>query len=342
MQELAFLRENLKKETDFICNLLDYITTYVETSDVCVISAAEQLILKFNRQILEEKRRKLVDLKRITTIKEEPQKGKIKKDKIPNESCVQKELCYRKERKDYTSIIIKMLQDGKATPSTLNALSDQEIKECKLAIFEEILKLEEEIKEWIIEDASKSIQPLQEKLILLKNLQKRIKEEAKPKEEKNIFNEVTTKSKKKVLFLPNGKGSTYFVEDITRHLEKNEELKTAFTKIASGYFLESKDNEKIKDVKEKLYEYTSPNGIRILYIDMGESTYAICGLFFKNKQKSTKITEYFEEAIRRFYNKKEYLKENLNNPNLYIEQAELIGEIYTILENKAPTLKEVL
>jgi predicted nucleotidyltransferase len=52
----------------------------------------------------------------------------------------------------------------------------------------------------------------------------------------------------------------------------------------------------------------------------------------KDKQKSTRIANEYEEAISRFYESEQYILENFNNPDFHIEQAELVGEIFTLLD----------
>ena len=77
--------------------------------------------------------------------------------------------------------------------------------------------------------------------------------------------------------------------------------------------------------------YKHPNGIRVLYLVQG-SIIIICSLFMKDKQKSTRIANEYEEAISRFYESEQYILENFNNPDFHIEQAELVGEIFTLLD----------
>jgi hypothetical protein len=53
----------------------------------------------------------------------------------------------------------------------------------------------------------------------------------------------------------------------------------------------------------------------------------------KDKQKSSRITNEYDEAINRYYSSREYIVDNFNDPYFHIEQSELIGEIYQIFED---------
>ena len=77
-----------------------------------------------------------------------------------------------------------------------------------------------------------------------------------------------------------------------------------------------------------------------MYVTMPNGYIAICSLFFKDKQKSSKIESYYEEAITRFREQKKYIEENLNNPDFMINQSILVGQIYSLLDSDY-TLKKV-
>lgn len=340
MSELEKVKEKINNTKDFI-NIKD-IDSFLEANLEDKVSFDEyveckRLILNHNRELVKRKKREVKSLEEIMTIKQEEET--TTPDEITPKANVEESLIVKKAPQDYEELINKMSREESLISEVLPRLDEQSIKEIKLAIFRKILLIEKEIKESIIEDPSKTILPLQQKYLQLKHILRQVISYAKPKEE-NLITESTTQSKIKVFFLPNGKGSTYLAEDIERYIEKRWEIQNAVNKIVDGYFLKSKDTKPIKGTKEKLYEYTNPNGIRILFIVMKENTYAICGLFYKDKNKSTKITEYYEEAIRRFDREKTYLEENSQNPNFYIEQDELLGELCSILERTTP-VKEV-
>lgn len=136
-----------------------------------------------------------------------------------------------------------------------------------------------------------------------------------------------------IIILPNKRNSSYLYEDILNYLERSKEIKNALDKLLNEYF--GKATKSLKGYTN-LYEYTHPNGIRILYVVLPNNKIGICSIFYKDKNKSTKITNYYEEAISRFNQVKEYVLANLTNPDFYIEQAEIIAEIYTELENNLP------
>lgn len=145
--------------------------------------------------------------------------------------------------------------------------------------------------------------------------------------------EKTESSLKRVIFVPNSHNSTYLYEDITQYKDSKKEIKNIIDKIVEGYFLRTKDTKPIESIKSNsLYEYKHPNGIRVLYV-VHKGLILICSLFYKDKQKSTRIEGYYEEAIRRFNNSKEYIIENNNNPDFFIEQDELIGQIYSFIDD---------
>jgi hypothetical protein len=52
----------------------------------------------------------------------------------------------------------------------------------------------------------------------------------------------------------------------------------------------------------------------------------------KDKQKSTRITNEYDEAISRYHNVREYVTSNFTNPDFHVEQSELIGEIYQTID----------
>ena len=134
----------------------------------------------------------------------------------------------------------------------------------------------------------------------------------------------------RIILLPHSQNSTYILEDIQNYPESYDEIYSAFENIMSKRFLSSKSIKSIKDVGDKLYEYTRTNGIRILYIKRGNDIY-ICSLFYKDKQRSTKISAYYDEAIKRF-NTFMSTCESVTSLDFELEQKELIGQIYSEIE----------
>lgn len=134
----------------------------------------------------------------------------------------------------------------------------------------------------------------------------------------------------RIILLPHGQNSTYILEDIQNYSESYDEIYLAFENIMSKRFLGSKSIKSIKDMGDKLYEYTRTNGIRVLFIKRGNDIY-ICSLFYKDKQRSTKISANYDEAIKRF-NTFMSTCESVTSPDFDIEQKELIGQIYSEIE----------
>ena len=141
-----------------------------------------------------------------------------------------------------------------------------------------------------------------------------------------------------IILATNRNGSTYIFEDIAEYPEKSKEIKNIFEKLIDGYFLKTKDTKGIEGYQENLYEYKHPNGIRILYVVIG-NIIVICSLFMKDKKKSTRIANEYDEAIKRFYDVKDYIIANFNNPEFHIEQAEQVGKIFQLLDGPSLSKK---
>ena len=141
----------------------------------------------------------------------------------------------------------------------------------------------------------------------------------------------------RIIFVPNGKSNTYFFEDIQNYPDSYDEIYSVFENLISKKFLGSKSISSIKDMGEKLYEYKRTNGIRVMFVKRGNEIY-ICSLFYKDKQRSTKITSYYEEAIRRYNS---FVKtQDTTTPDFEIEQKELIGLIYSEIEPSTSLTKK--
>ena len=200
----------------------------------------------------------------------------------------------------------------------------------KLHFYKLILETKKVIRELCLSDPFADIKELQSDLEMFTLILDTIKEidqkkeiEETPKEEKEYSN---------IIFAPNGKRSTYIFDDISEFSEKAKEIKLIIDKLRDGYFLKTKDTKSIEGYQENIYEYKHPNGIRILYIVEG-NIIIICSLFMKDKQKSSRITNEYDEAINRYYSSREYIINNFNDPYFHIEQSELIGEIYQLFED---------
>ena len=235
----------------------------------------------------------------------------------------------KRKQKDLTEtielIIYSCLSDE--LPKILEGISQEDLKLIKLSIYKMILDTKQKIKLSILTNPTNDISKLQDMLnayeIALEALKEYVKESTKEQEE-------TIEEYSNIVIAPNKK-TTYLYQDIIEYPERMKEIRLIFEKIVDGYFLKTKDTKPIEGYSEKLYEYKHPNGIRVLYLVQG-SIIIICSLFMKDKQKSTRIANEYEEAISRFYESEQYILENFNNPDFHIEQAELVGEIFTLLD----------
>ena len=220
------------------------------------------------------------------------------------------------------------------TNNTKN-LSQEDIVLIKLYLLKEINALKRKIRAKVNIDplADTDIERLQlltyksflDELIIEQEIL--IEEEQKHEENKE----------QRIIFVPNGKSNTYFFEDIQNYQDSYDEIYSVFENLISKKFLGSKSISSIKDMGEKLYEYKRTNGIRVMFVKRGNEIY-ICSLFYKDKQRSTKITQYYEEAIRRFNS---FINtQDITSPDFEIEQKELIGLIYGEIEPSTSLTKK--
>lgn len=242
-----------------------------------------------------------------------------------------KEKTIRREQKDLSEILELIVYSDLSdeTMKILESMSQENFKLLKLQIYKLILDTKQAIRQSILSNPIADISSLQDKLntyeLILEFASTEIK--AVEKEEQ----EELPPEYSNIIFAPNNKKSTYLYEDISEYSERAKEIKLIFEKLVDGYFLKTKDTKPIEGYQEKIFEYKHPNGIRILYIVTG-NIITICSLFMKDKQKSSRITNEYDEAIARFYECKNYIEENFNNPDFHIEQAELVGEIFSLLD----------
>lgn len=223
------------------------------------------------------------------------------------------------------------------TEKKLTNLSQEDKIRLKLHFYQQIIKVKKQIRTIIMNNPSSDISKLQEELMNLEFILEFIAELEQEEIEKEQINHPETSN---IIFVPN-KNTTYFYEDILGHIDSKKEIKNIFDKLIDGYFLKTKDTRALEGYQEyNLYEYKHPNGIRILYVVAG-NIICICSLFYKDKQKSIKIDNYYEEAVKRFLKAEPYINENYNNPDFYIEQEELISQIKELLEPQKSLLKKV-
>lgn len=240
---------------------------------------------------------------------------------------------HKPNRKKYKSIqeivdLIKYSYLNEETMHILESQSHEDIVRIKLYFYKLIIETKKAIREIILNDPQLDIKKLQSDLETYTLIVDTISE--LEQKDENIV-PIEDKEYSNIIFAPNGRRNTYFYDDVCEYLDKSKEIKKILEKIIDGYFLKTKDTKRIEGYQENLYEYKHPNGIRVLYIVEG-NIIIICSLFIKDKQKSTRITNEYDEAIIRYYKVRDYVLENFHNPDFHIEQAELIGNIYQILE----------
>lgn len=250
---------------------------------------------------------------------------------------VQKEKTESKPRKDISELlelVIYSCLDEDAI-RLVSSISREEFITLKLGIYKLILDTEKRIKQQVLISPIDFVADLQDNL----NTYRLILDGLKEIEQTTTFEqeEIPTQEYSNIVIAPNSKKSTYLCEDIAEHQERTKEIRLIFEKLIDGYFLKTKDTKGIEGY-QNLYEYKHPNGIRILYIADG-NIITICSLFMKDKQKSTRITNEYEEAIRRYSEVEQYIQENFTNPDFHIEQAELVGEIFSLLDGIALSKK---
>lgn len=243
-----------------------------------------------------------------------------------------KEKIVQRKQKDLSEILELIIYSNLSdeTMKILENISQEDFKLLKLQIYKLILDTKQMIRQSILTNPTADISSLQDKLntyeLVLEIASTELKTTHKEDQEEEFTSEYSN-----IIFAPNNKKSTYLYEDISEYSARAKEIKLIFEKLVDGYFLKTKDTKPIEGYQEKIFEYKHPNGIRILYIVTG-NIITICSLFMKDKQKSSKIANEYDEAIARFYECKNYIEKNFNNPDFHIEQAELVGEIFSLLD----------
>lgn len=326
-ERIESFEKKLKDIDYYISNPTDYLYSEIPDPSIQEIVECTRAIALNNFYYLEDKRES--NAKLLATIT-----GAIPIIESPTISIVPstKEKTQKKSPKNLSEtlelVIYSCLSDDAI--KVIESLSLEDYKILKLQLYKLILETKKQIRMSILSNPTADISTLQDNLntyeLVLEIL---INDFDKTKIEEN--EETLSKEYSNIVFAPNGKKSTYLFEDISEYPERAKEIKLIFEKIVDGYFLKTKDTKAIEGYQENLYEYKHPNGIRILYIVTG-SIITIYSLFMKDKQKSSRIANEYEEAISRFYEVNEYIQSNFSNPDFHIEQAELVGEIFSLLD----------
>lgn len=331
---LEKIKEELAKEPTFIGDFREFINDVYGMKNIDIRNAKEQdeyrLVLQTihenNSHIYNGQQKTLKDSEKIMEAAVDLDYELEKEPEAIEENVSSTELTKWKATPNNLEEWISNLIHQEEIAPFLGNLTTEDINNLKVAIFKNILKIEQKVKFSIVLNPSENISDLQTQLASYKNLLKKLSKVGIDLEKEETEQKVSSN----IILVPSIHNSSCLLEDIKEYPEKKNEIKKMFEKVMSGYFLETNDTKSLMD-KEKLCEYKHPNGIRILYRIMPDNYYAICSLFFKDKQKSTLINQYYEEAIKRFNNAKSVL-ENYKSPDFQIEQAEWLGELYAYFE----------
>lgn len=313
----------LEQKQNFIKNPLDFIYENLEEPTNETIKKALSLILKHNKKILVEQTKENIIKRELI---EKAQLPQVADENISeSETMIKQKNRTKKDVSDKAETLFYTL-DEKEFTSFMSNISLEEKNYIKLEMLKRIIEFKLKIKEQIVFNPGCDISKIQEDLNRARQVLTLLNEEKI--EEENI----EEKENSKVLILPNKKNNTYLYDDICNNIESAKEIKNTIDKIIDGYFLKTKDIKPILGKTEKLYEYKHPNGIRILYIVLPNDYVVITGLFYKDKDKSTRIEAFYDESINRYLYFKDYINSNVENPEFHIEQAELIGNIFDLFE----------
>ena len=334
MDRIDRFAKEMEKINYFILNPLDFLYEHMENPSLTEIIECYKYICDNNQKNIQTSETYLQSLEShilgVRPIQRE--KNEIEENNVDYN-------LERRETKDITDAIkyVTYCDLNTELNSFLDSMTLEDIVRLKLYFLKEITFIKKVISEAILEDPLADISSLQTELTNYKNILDSLKKYTSKCEEKVNVTDIVNSSN--IILLPS-LNTSYFYQDIMQYPDRSREIKIAFDKIVDGYFLQTKDLRTIECAKENLFEYRNPNGIRVLYIVKGNLV-LITSLFFKDKQKSTKISAYYEEAQKRYYAIYDYVLNNANNPDFYIEQAELVGQIYSFLETNMVVSKRL-
>lgn len=323
----------LKLENGYITNPTDFIYEHFDDITSTDLISCVRLIHLYNKTILSKQKEKTANLEKLL------KKAQPIIETNASSKKIQQPVSIKREYKDLTEIIQVIMEtainDEVEENKKITSLSQEDLLRIKLHFYKLYIQSKKDLKNTILNNPLENISKIQESINLYEYILHYINEN----EEEIKIEEVIPEEKevRKIIFAPNNKKSTYFMEDIKEFPDKVEEMKITIDKVLSGYFLKTKDTKPLRNY-DKLYEYKNPNGIRVLYVIYGNSI-VVCSLFYKDKQKSIKIDDEYEEAIRRFNKSKDYIEYNINTADFYIEQEELKRQIEEFLM-KSPTLSK--
>jgi len=321
---IHIIEKKLKEIDYFVTDVYDFIYDEIPDATNQIIVECLRAINEYNNEFLTKRRETLIRLKDgMASSKEITSEQTTQEEKVEDYSI---QPSYQQESSVKTYIeLLEFSSLDESTRKKLQGLTSDDVKQIKFYFYLEKKTLEDKIRDFIISNPLSDITIYTNKLNKINDIFAFLK--SIKQDEVETIEEIIEESN--IILVPHG-NTSYFNEDIQKFSAKRKEIKLAFDKIIEGYFLKTRDTKPLEGYQD-LYEYRHPNGIRILYTAEGGMIY-ICSLFYKDKRKSIRIDGYYAEAIKRYQSNKSYIQANLENPQFYIEQAELVGQVNQTLE----------
>lgn len=347
LDKISFYEKQILSETRFIESPNSYIYDMTEIEATGELTEYLKAIIYRNAELLLEMKKK-IDQKRNSLSSLRPLA--ISNDKTTkqiedsHQSSSENQFSDSSSKEEQSSSLKKATNTLETslfeaeTSLILKSLSHDEKVKLKLYFLKQLIELKKQIRACIFDDYTKNISDLQNQIV---KCELAIEQINLVEQEESLI-ETETSGISNIILVPDlDNHNSYLYGDILRYIESRKEIKNVIDKIIDGYFLKTKDTKSIESNKDsKLYEYKHPNGIRVLYI-VNNGYIFICSLFFKDKQKSIRINNYYEEAVSRYQASLPYMQEQMNNPDFYIEQCEYTASINSILEQGISLSKKV-
>lgn len=339
MNNFEKIAKTIIEETNYITNPDQYIDEKL-SSLACEISPSEKcdlyfLILEHNQKKLKKLQSKISELENKKNIS--TQKPRIKVNILPNDlSSNQLPQISGDDSLSKSRIDNILLATPENQVNMIKSLTEKELILFKLYLLKKKNELQKELREVITINPFQDITSLQQELININNL---LKLKLSPKVEIKEDEKESPTTHTKIVFVRSASNQSYFASDITSYPERQKEIKIIVDKIMSGFFLDRKGIKSLEGYNN-LHEFSSPNGARVLYSLINDNI-CIISLFWKDKQKSKKITSYYVEAKNRFASQEQYLKDNIGTADFEIEQLEIIGQINSLVDSEYKLAKKV-
>ena len=227
-----------------------------------IVECLRALILN-NSKIIYEMQEQLNSLR---TLKAQAQ-DIIPDEKTPD-NITQRTISKDEETPDYNlNELIDSLMFGdynEQLNSKISNLSPPDKVRLKLHFLKKVIEIKQQIRRSIVINPIKDIKDLQSELNKVEYIIELINSLSQEKEQAQIED---LRSKYKIIFIPNGKKGTYFLDDVLQFLDSKNIIKKMVDKIIDGYFLQTKDIKAIEKASScNLYEYKHPSGARILFV----------------------------------------------------------------------------